>query len=108
MDLPLIGKYGVGKSAVNEPVAWSAVDFMPSHLRGNATSGMFTLNLRIGTYNTLSLQQTLQQDSLRQLFVRDGANIVGLQETRLDQEGIVSQGPFLCLHSRADKWVFRL
>ena len=69
----------------------------PARLAGlpdDAASGFHSVALRFATYNTLSRRSHLQQQALATLFHRQGRQVIGLQETRVDAEGVKAYGPY--------------
>ena len=77
----------------------------PTQLAGlpdSAAPRRYGLDLRLATYNTLSLRSHLQQQALAKLFQLHRRHIIGLQETRLDIEGLAHYGAYTAFCSPAD------
>ena len=72
-----------------------------AYTRPGAESTSVSIALCLATYNTLSMRKQLQQKALVELFTSHGRNLVGLQQTRIEQGGVCKHGPFTAYASAA-------
>ena len=76
-------------------------DVVPSVQKHDAQALDF--NLRIATYNPLTIASHAQRESLHKQFRHHGLHLIGLQETRTEDAGRRRQGAFHVLSSPALK-----
>ena len=94
--LPALGEDGVAAPQISHcyplPPTSNPIQ-MAQHLPPSAPTSHL-MHLCACTYNTLSLKNRLQQQALASLFMEQGCQVVGLQETRISPDPVTKYGPY--------------
>ena len=96
LDLPHIDDTGYAAPQISSSYGLTA-NRSPQQLAytsHNAEAANITVELHLATYNTLSMRRQMQQQVLAELFASHGRHSIGLQETRVKQDGVSRCGPF--------------